>query len=92
MEYIPPHPYKGTKYHRYVVVVLEQLQGEYNEKIGNEGEEFSNKEFSVRQYIGRRNKSLLPVGLTFWRTEWDENVENILQSLNLPSKQFERIV
>ena len=75
--YIPPHPQRGTKYHRYTLLLLPQES--YTNPISVPP--LSDKErlgFDVREFIrkyglDRRDGG----GIHMWREVWDEKVSKI---------------
>lgn len=76
LDYIPPHPEKGTKYHRYTLIAFEQPnEGQDKVDIKVEGrDQFDVK--SVAQTYG-----LKATGATFFREEWDNSVSNIYKDI-----------
>ncbi|CAM0141336.1 mitochondrial 54S ribosomal protein YmL35 [Umbelopsis sp. WA50703] len=68
--YTPPHPQKGTKYHRYTTVILEQPNGKIELSPSIES-----KRFDTRQLI--QQHQLVPRGISFFREVWDEDVSRI---------------
>jgi len=77
-KYIPPHPQKGTLYHRYTVLLLPQTSPidvpilETDERFG----------FSVRGFMAKYG--LDPStggGAHMWRGEWNPTVSRIYQDL-----------
>lgn len=77
LEYQPPHPQKGTKYHRYTLIAFEQ-PNEGQDKISIEGVE-SRSGFDVKELA--QKYGLKPTGATFFREEWDENVSRIYSEI-----------
>ncbi|CEI96018.1 hypothetical protein RMCBS344292_10189 [Rhizopus microsporus] len=76
LDYVPPHPQKGTKYHRYTLIAFEQ-PNEGQEKIDlqvNQREAFDVK--ALAQSYG-----LKPTGASFFREEWDETVSKIYSEI-----------
>jgi large subunit ribosomal protein L35 len=70
VQYTPPHPQKGTKYHRYTTVILEQPNGKIELSPSIES-----KRFDTRQLI--QQHQLVPRGISFFREVWDEDVSRI---------------
>ncbi|RIB20111.1 phosphatidylethanolamine-binding protein [Gigaspora rosea] len=68
LKYVPPHPPKGTKYHRYTLGAFEQSNG----KI-----EMSKMDLkmNVREFVSQHN--LILRGATFFREVWDKDVSSI---------------
>lgn len=82
MEYLPPHPHKGTAPHRLAVLVFSQKEPIPADALP------ARESFDVRQYVAQHQ--LHPVGAHLWRSKWDEYVDDILQELNVPRLQFKR--
>ncbi|ORZ07666.1 phosphatidylethanolamine-binding protein, partial [Absidia repens] len=74
LDYIPPHPQKGTKTHRYTWIAYEQ---------GNEGQDaldLTNKvdqrdAFDAKAFA--KEHGLTVRGITFFRQKWNESVSKI---------------
>lgn len=74
--YTPPHPQKGTKYHRYTLIAFEQPnEGQEKLDIKVEGRDH----FDVKSLAKAYN--LKPTGVTFFREEWNENVSKIYNEI-----------
>ncbi|KAG0173172.1 hypothetical protein DFQ28_010853 [Apophysomyces sp. BC1034] len=76
LDYVPPHPQKGTKYHRYTLIAYEQPnQGQDKVEIKLEKRDaFDTK--TLAQAHG-----LNISGVSFFREEWDAAVSNIYQDI-----------
>ncbi|KAF7731638.1 hypothetical protein EC973_008807 [Apophysomyces ossiformis] len=76
LDYVPPHPEKGTKYHRYTLVAYEQPnQGQDKVEIKLEKRDaFDTK--ALAQAHG-----LNISGVSFFREEWDATVSKIYQEI-----------
>lgn len=77
-KYIPPHPQKGTPYHRYTVLLLPQKSHidvpvvEMDRRLG----------FSVREFMATYNLDPSTGGGThMWRGEWNPAVSRIHRDL-----------
>ncbi|KAF9224623.1 PEBP-like protein [Gyrodon lividus] len=73
-QYIPPHPQKGTKYHRYTVLLLSQQSHIDIPVIGMD----QRLGFSVREFMSKYD--LNPAtggGAHMWREVWDPAVSQI---------------
>ncbi|KAJ1918935.1 mitochondrial 54S ribosomal protein YmL35 [Mycoemilia scoparia] len=71
LPYIPPHPAKGTKRHRYVFLVMQQ---------GEKGQvrlENVKLDRAVHLRTLASELSLRPVGVSFFRSEWNETVDEV---------------
>lgn len=77
-KYIPPHPQKGTRYHRYTVLLFPQ-------KASISVPVFSNDQrlgFSVRDFIATYDLDLSAGGGIFmWREVWDHAVSTIYRDI-----------
>lgn len=77
--YIPSHPHKGTKYHRYTLLLLKQptktlkLSPDYAESLSSSGKMTS--WIDVRDFVSAHN--LECVGVHFWRGVWDPSVSQM---------------
>ncbi|KAI8992001.1 phosphatidylethanolamine-binding protein [Mycotypha africana] len=76
LDYIPPHPEKGTKYHRYTVIAYEQP---------NEGKDRVELKVESRNRMNVKNiadqHGLKPTGVSFFREVWDEHVPTIYKDI-----------
>ena len=76
LDYIPPHPEKGTKYHRYTLVAFEQ-PNEGQDKVDIKVESRDN--FDIKSLA--QTHQLKVTGATFFREEWDESVSKIYNEI-----------
>ncbi|KAI7907827.1 phosphatidylethanolamine-binding protein [Cokeromyces recurvatus] len=76
LDYIPPHPQKGTKYHRYTLIVCEQ-PNEGQEKVDIKVN--SRDHFDVKGLV--QSYALKTTGATFFRQVWDEQVSKIYNEI-----------
>ncbi|KAK9899746.1 PEBP-like protein [Cystobasidium minutum MCA 4210] len=76
LSYTPPHPEKGTRYHRYTYLLLEQSQALPDQTVVSEEHI---KDFDVRSFAAEH--SLEPVGVTFFRQVWDQDVPTIFKDI-----------
>ncbi|KAJ8652765.1 hypothetical protein O0I10_011570 [Lichtheimia ornata] len=76
LDYIPPHPQKGTKYHRYTLIAYEQPNaGKDKVDIKVEGRDA----FDVKGLVERHG--LQARGVSFFRQVWDETVSQIYSDI-----------
>ncbi|CAG8552531.1 9461_t:CDS:2, partial [Racocetra fulgida] len=68
LQYVPPHPPKGTKYHRYTLGAFEQSVGKIEV---TKADLITN----VREFANKYN--LILSGATFFREVWDKDVSSI---------------
>ncbi|KAI8142440.1 phosphatidylethanolamine-binding protein, partial [Fennellomyces sp. T-0311] len=76
LEYVPPHPQKGTKYHRYTLIAYEQPNGG-NDKVDIKVE--SREAFDIKALA--QAHGLEPRGVSFFRQVWDETVSSIYNDI-----------
>ncbi|KAG0042999.1 hypothetical protein BGZ83_011947 [Gryganskiella cystojenkinii] len=80
LPYVPPHPAKGTKYHRYTLVVAEQPnQGQ--DKVNMNKEELASKDSTTTLAKLCSQYNLNVKGLTFFREVWDKDVSRIYKEI-----------
>ncbi|KAI1318771.1 hypothetical protein EDD11_005842 [Mortierella claussenii] len=77
MPYLPPHPPKGTKYHRYTLLVAEQPNGG-QDKVQIDQSNVS-RETTLRDLCSQYNLEVK--GLTFFRQVWDRDVSAIYKNI-----------
>lgn len=71
LSYVPPHPSKGSRNHRYVTVLLEQ-----SDRIsGLQQQVQTNTPFDLRALATQHG--LTPVGVHFFRSKWSPVVSTI---------------
>ena len=92
-EYIPPHPQKGTPYHRYTVVVWEQPDQAPQPNAPLAGKHsISRARFDAQSYA--QQNGLHAVGISFWRQIWDQDVAGLMTKypeVGYVEKNFKRI-
>ncbi|EKM60509.1 uncharacterized protein PHACADRAFT_246507 [Phanerochaete carnosa HHB-10118-sp] len=75
--YIPPHPQRGTPYHRYVLMLVPQRSATERIKVPvptmQERLGFSYREFAARHGLDATKGG----GVFMWREVWDETVSKI---------------
>ncbi|KAL4065768.1 phosphatidylethanolamine-binding protein [Scleroderma yunnanense] len=77
-EYIPPHPQKGTPYHRYTVLLLPQ-KSHISVPVFSRDQRHG---FSVRDFIDTYDLDLSAGGGAFmWREVWDDAVSSIYKGI-----------
>lgn len=69
--WVPPHPHKGTPYHRYTCLVWAQ-----SSKTVEAGD-VARLGFKAQAFAQRNG--LHPIGINFWRQVYDENVSAMMQ-------------
>ncbi|GAA5825143.1 hypothetical protein JCM11251_006117 [Rhodosporidiobolus azoricus] len=84
LSYLPPHPQKGTPYHRYTVLLLEQ-----SSELSLAADSIAREGFSTREFVEKNG--LKPAGVSFFRQVWDKDVSMIYKEvLNAPEPRFGR--
>ncbi|KAI8355153.1 phosphatidylethanolamine-binding protein [Blakeslea trispora] len=76
LDYIPPHPQKGTKYHRYTLIAYEQ-PNEGQTKVDIKVD--SRDQFDVKGLA--QAHGLQVSGATFFRQVWNESVSKIYSDI-----------
>ncbi|KAM0746918.1 PEBP-like protein [Meredithblackwellia eburnea MCA 4105] len=67
LPYIPPHPQRGTPYHRYTALLFAQ-----SKPIDVQTEGLEREGFNVREFA--QEHDLTAEGVSFWRAKWQEGV------------------
>lgn len=87
--YIPPHPHKGTPYHRYTVIVWEQPTTPPQPNAPLAGKhDIARSAFDAQHYAVQNG--LHAVGINFWRQVWDAKVSPMMARLHPELKYVER--
>ena len=85
--YIPPHPQRGTPYHRYVLLFLPQESS--TEPISvpalSDADRFH---FNVREFAAQHGLHENAGGAHMWRQVWDEGVSQIYATVLRMSSLF----
>ncbi|RUS15326.1 phosphatidylethanolamine-binding protein [Endogone sp. FLAS-F59071] len=76
LPYVPPHPQRGTKYHRYTIIAFEQPE-EGKKRVQAVAEKRT--QFDTASF--RKQYDLTPKGVTFFRGVWDESVSRIYKKI-----------
>ena len=72
-DYLPPHPQKGTKYHRYSILLVEQSKPiNFDKEINRDG-------FDTRCYI--RDVEGNVEAASMWRAVWDEDTSKVYNEI-----------
>ncbi|KAF9934729.1 hypothetical protein FBU30_000587 [Linnemannia zychae] len=77
LSYLPPHPPKGTPYHRYTLLLAEQPNGG-QDKVQIDATQIS-RESTVHELCSQFNLEVK--GLTFFRQVWDKDVSRIYRDI-----------
>lgn len=76
LEYVPPHPARGSNLHRYVFVLFEQKEPTIRvENAPTLADRFrSTKDFAEKY-------ALKPVSFAFFRSQWDTSVSDVYKEV-----------
>jgi large subunit ribosomal protein L35 len=72
--YLPPHPARGTPYHRYVLLLLPHEDP--NAKLSLSSGPLERNDFDVRSFV-REHALRTDGGAFMWRAVWDEESSRI---------------
>ncbi|PVF95758.1 PEBP-like protein [Serendipita vermifera] len=79
--WIPPHPQRGTPYHRYCIFLLEHPEPNERIEVGPIDDE-GRKSFVLREFVNRwKLKPHIGGGAHFWRSIWAQEVSEIYKTL-----------
>jgi large subunit ribosomal protein L38 len=70
---------RGTGWHRCVFLLFEhknKIEFDFNNKNSDSSSLFSKRNFKTLEFYLNYQKELIPVGLSFFQTEWDLSVKN----------------
>ncbi|KAF8569112.1 hypothetical protein P879_06316 [Paragonimus westermani] len=92
--YLPPLPYLGTGYHRYIFTLYRQDMGKVDLTEFNrdhiEGDLRTQRSFHTLEFYRRLESQLTPAGLAFFQSSWDESVRMYFRNvLDIPEPIFE---
>jgi len=76
LDYIPPHPAKGSHFHRYIFILFEQPAKDL--KVINPPST-QNRFISTKSLI--ESQSLVPIGYCFFRAQWNDSVSLIYRDI-----------
>ncbi|KAL8821826.1 MAG: hypothetical protein Q9223_000184 [Gallowayella weberi] len=86
--WLPPHAQKGSPYHRLVVLVLEQKDGQKMDAPDLEKLSDSQiNQFNIRSCMDKMHAQL--VGVHLFRTIWDENTAGVMQRAGIEGADIE---
>ncbi|KAA1475448.1 PEBP-like protein [Dentipellis sp. KUC8613] len=84
--YIPPHPARGTPYHRYVLLLLPQSSPTERISVPTGIERLG---FDVRKFVEEHGLRVDGGGVHMWRAVWDEDSSKVWTDvLKLPEPRF----
>ncbi|TVY53337.1 54S ribosomal protein L35, mitochondrial [Lachnellula cervina] len=84
--WLPPFAQKGSPYHRYSVFVLQQKAGE-TLNVGELKEKVQQEGFALRSFRDKYN--LDPVGMSIFRSEWDEGTAGVMERAGIEGADIE---
>ncbi len=73
--YLPPHPARGTPYHRYVLLLLPH--GDPNVKLSLPSAPLERSDFDLRSFVQEHALRTDGGGAFMWRAVWDEESSRI---------------
>ncbi|VDL59702.1 unnamed protein product [Hymenolepis diminuta] len=83
VDYLPPLPYFGTGFHRYVFVLYRQDNGpmDFSNELRGPVQESHHVErrFSTAEFYRRHQDHLTPAGLSFFQAAWDISVRSYIR-------------
>ncbi|KAF2834242.1 PEBP-like protein, partial [Patellaria atrata CBS 101060] len=84
--WLPPYAQKGSPYHRLSLFLLQQPEGVQLDVAAQQART-KRDNFKLRSYI---DKYLLhPIGVTLFRTQWDENMAKVMRDAGLEGSGIE---
>ena len=87
LPWLPAFSQKGTPYHRFAVVLLEQKPGETID-VAKLKEAYASRDgFSIKSF--RDKFGLSPFGFNMFRSVWDENTAAVMARHNIPGADVE---
>ena len=96
MPWMPPYGQKGSPYHRISFFVLQQVPlVEGNQTLDTQplSERFERDGFILRSFMARceidQKIKMKPVGITMFRTEWDDGTEALMKRHGIPGWDVE---
>jgi large subunit ribosomal protein L35 len=89
LPWAPPYAQKGSPYHRISLFVFEQPNGEQlsEEQIKGFAEKTAESDMWLRGFASQTG--FKPVGVTMFRTQWDENTAAVMERNNIPGADVE---
>uniref|UniRef100_A0A5K3F2A1 Large ribosomal subunit protein mL38 n=1 Tax=Mesocestoides corti TaxID=53468 RepID=A0A5K3F2A1_MESCO len=83
VEYLPPLPYCGTGFHRYVFVLYRQDNGVVDLSGETRGpvnvDQHSERVFSTADFYRKHQDALTPAGLAFFQSSWNTSVRSYIR-------------
>ncbi|OCL08587.1 phosphatidylethanolamine binding protein [Glonium stellatum] len=80
LPWLPPYAHKGSPYHRLAVLLLQQGEGKTID-TAKVAQETKRDGFIMRSFVDKHQ--LKPVGVTMFRTQWDEGTAGVMTRLGL---------
>ncbi|KAL8786175.1 MAG: hypothetical protein Q9213_002945 [Squamulea squamosa] len=86
--WLPPHAQKGSPYHRLVVFILEQTDGQrLDPQVLKRTLESQGAHFNIRSYMDRIHSKL--TGIHLFRTKWDDGTAGVMQRAGIEGADIE---
>ncbi|TGZ61024.1 hypothetical protein CRM22_008199 [Opisthorchis felineus] len=83
--YLPPLPYVGTGYHRYVFILYRQDNGRVDftplKREKAVGDLRTQRQFSTLEFYRQYESQLTPGGLSFFQSSWDPSVRDYYRTV-----------
>lgn len=88
LPWTPPYAQKGAPYHRISLWVFEQgpTQTINTSKVARQ---FERKNFVLRSFVDKLNLKKQPLGVTMFRTRWDESTDGVMEKWNIEGANLE---
>lgn len=88
LPWTPPYAQKGSPYHRISLWVFEQpdQQPLNTQKLAKM---VKRDNFVLRNFVDTQKLKKQPLGVTMFRTQWDDSTEGVMRRLNLPGVDLE---
>ena len=92
VEYLPPIPYRGTGFHRYVILAFyHQEKIEFSDTFFQSSKDpLESRTFSTMMFYQQFQDKITPLTASFFQAEWDRTVSNTFRSkLGMEEPAFE---
>jgi large subunit ribosomal protein L35 len=88
LPWTPPFAQKGSPYHRISLWVFEQPN---QEKLDTAAlaKVVPRKNFVLRRFVDKQKLKPQPLGVTMFRTQWDDSTKDVMERHNIPGADLE---
>lgn len=76
VDYMQPFPMRGSGWHRCVYLLLEHESPIQFDLEKSDGKFLKKRSFNVKSFLNKHKEAVVPVGLSFFQTEWDLSVRD----------------